>query len=64
MLCTRRVSSFRNLPKGSISNYSYNIIFVHLKLTIIMNFLDSKEYEDDDAISLFSIEDDDKGLFM
>lgn len=29
-----------------------------------MNFLDSKEYEDDDAISLFSIEDDDKGLFM
>lgn len=29
-----------------------------------MNFLDQKEYEDDDAVSIFSVEDDEKGLFM
>lgn len=29
-----------------------------------MNFLDSKEYEDDDSISIFSVEDDNNGLFM
>ena len=63
MFSTRWISCFRDLTKSTISNYSYNIIFVHFKLTIIMNFLDLKEYEDDDGISIFSVEDDDKGLF-